>query len=582
MSTVGTPVRPEEPATARWEHRQADALAAHGLVGVVARELGGAVSDGHLVVGLPRSAEVVRVRIARPSPAGAHRLHGSVQRRCGDGRWVDLPLDGLAALLDAELARRTGHDNPEFVHQVTASRDALAAILEHRPPGARRPVAGAAGTYLDSEQALLVGHPRHPAPKWRCGTAADWYRYAPEGRTAFPLRWLAVPAASIREHALGPGFDVHARTAALLGRDVDQVPPGHLPLPVHPWQFRLVGDDPATGPLLRAAFAAGTLHDLGDVGLPVHPTASVRTLYQPDVDVFLKTSLNVRITNCLRRNAAYELAGAVELTGLLRGPAAEVAAAHPGFGLLAEPASRTVALPVGLSEAFGTIVRAGLHPLPADGQRVHLAGTLAAALRDPAGTATALADLRPAGTDLAAWALQWWDRYVDLLVPPVLRMWAHHGVVLEPHLQNVLVAVGEDGLPVRLVVRDMEGVKLLPGRIPATLSPPVARAVRTTDLAGWNRVCYCLFVNNLVEMAAALVDLVESEVPGAPRLESRLWAAARAVVDRASTALGRPEQLRAVLAGGPLPAKANLLVRWERRADREATYVPFANPLTAA
>ena len=34
----------------------------------------------------------------------------------------------------------------------------------------------------------------------------------------------------------------------------------------------------------------------------------------------------------------------------------------------------------------------------------------------------------------------------------------------------------------------------------------------------------------------------------------------------------------AVLAGEPLPAKANLFVRWARDADRLAGYVPLRNP----
>jgi hypothetical protein len=38
-------------------------------------------------------------------------------------------------------------------------------------------------------------------------------------------------------------------------------------------------------------------------------------------------------------------------------------------------------------------------------------------------------------------------------------------------------------------------------------------------------------------------------------------------------------RLRALLAGVPLPAKANLLTRWERRADREAGYVRLPSPL---
>ncbi len=40
-----------------------------------------------------------------------------------------------------------------------------------------------------------------------------------------------------------------------------------------------------------------------------------------------------------------------------------------------------------------------------------------------------------------------------------------------------------------------------------------------------------------------------------------------------------PPELRAVLAGVPLPAKANLRVRWARDADRDAGYVTVPNPM---
>ena len=42
---------------------------------------------------------------------------------------------------------------------------------------------------------------------------------------------------------------------------------------------------------------------------------------------------------------------------------------------------------------------------------------------------------------------------------------------------------------------------------------------------------------------------------------------------------GWPPQLLALLAGVPLPAKANLRLRWARGADREAAYVSVQNPL---
>ena len=72
--------------------------------------------------------------------------------------------------------------------------------------------------------------------------------------------------------------------------------------------------------------------DLGPGGSPFTATASVRTLY--GADAFLKFSLNVRITNCLRKNAAYELTGAVALTRLLAGPFADLARRFPDAAVL--------------------------------------------------------------------------------------------------------------------------------------------------------------------------------------------------------------------------------------------------------
>lgn len=575
----------------------ADLMAAHTLLGVLVREVAGplqqtVVSGNHLVVRLPHSGQVLRARLRRHSPVTAHRFDGPVQ--CHDGeQWTAVDLDRLAVLVGTELTQHTGRRNDEFVVQVTASRDALHDILMTRPLQPDRPVGGAAGDYLDSEQALVNGHPRHPAPKCRSGDTAQWRRYAPEGRTAFPLRWLSVPTEHVLEHAVDAtaGFDEHARCRALLGEHHAEVGDGRRAVPVHPWQFRLLRADPELGPVLAAALDAGLLRDLGEIGAHCHPTASVRTFYQPDVDRFLKTSLHVRITNCLRKNASYELAGAVALTRLLAIPCAEVGAAHPGFVVLGEPAARSVRLPATLGgreqrhallEGLGTIVRDGLHDHVGPGERVHLVATLAAEYADPAGTGTRLADLaaRAGTTDLVAWAARWWRDYVALLVPPVLRLWAEHGVVLEPHPQNVLVVVGPDRMPVRVLARDLEGTKLIGDRHAAALAAlpaDVALAAAYDESQGWNRVAYCLFVNNLTEVAGALADLAAGA--GAERFEQDLWAGVADVLTALGPELGCPPRLRALLAGMPLPAKTNLLVRWQRAADRDAGYVAFPNPM---
>ncbi|MGF7239032.1 MAG: IucA/IucC family protein, partial [Frankia sp.] len=428
--------------------------------------------------------------------------------------------------------------------------------------------------YVLSEQSLLAGHPRHPSPKWRSGPPAAWLRYAPELGGRFPMRWLAVAEEAVADCvADGAGFDAHGHVEDLLsGR---RPPAGFRVLPVHPWQFSLARADRLAGPALARAFTAGVLVDLGETGRLMYPTASVRTLYQPALDVFHKMSLSVRITNCLRKNAPYELAGAVALTALLAPVSERMAVTHPRFALLPEPASRTVELPSRLgdraerravAEACGVIVRGGLRAHLSDGETALLAGSLIA--ERPASGAERWHVSRLVGPDGVE---DWWASYLALLVDPVLYLWFAHGVALEPHLQNVLVVLDRTGHPSRMLVRDLEGVKIGPGphaAAVAALPPPVAAAIARGEEPGWNRVAYCLLVNHLIEVLAALADL-------RPDLERNLWAAVIGRVEAVSRQLGHPDRLVDLLNGAPLPAKANLLLRWSRRPDRDAFYVPF-------
>jgi siderophore synthetase component len=177
------------------------------------------------------------------------------------------------------------------------------------------------------------------------------------------------------------------------------------------------------------------------------------------------------------------------------------------------------------------------------------------------------------------WLAAWWEAYVRQVAPPVLHALFAHGIVFEPHLQNVLIGVDGDGLPVQAVFRDLEGVKLITPRHEqalAALKPEVARALGYDSECGWHRVAYCLFVNHLAEIAAAIAD----RHPGAAEdFEAALWARARAVLTGFARDHGWPPPLQAVLAGVPLPAKANLRLRWARGADREAAYLSVRNPL---
>jgi siderophore synthetase component len=569
-SSGGTPISLRSPgstAAAPAGLPTADDAVAHTLLNCLLREVSGpehqtVVADGRLLLRLPRRGVLLRVALRRTSLLGAHRFTGPVSEQRGDG-WAEVDWRRLAEYTHAELSLRTGVLNEEFLEQIASSHSAIEAALTVPQPA--RPVDDRLSAYLASEQSLLFGHRFHPTPKARTGDPCAWSAYAPESGASFPLRHLAVRADLIAEECAEPS------AVAALDRQRADVPDGYRLLPTHPWQYETLREHP----LLRAALDRGDVLDLGTGGQPFAATASVRTLY--DGETFLKFSLNVRITNCLRKNSSYELSGAVALTRVLAPALADLAGRFPGSAVLREPAYRTLALPGPdgtpdreLFEGFGVIVREGLPRRLAPGTTP----LLAAAVADEYPTGAAhISRLLAAGDEEAA--LDWWSTYLGLLLPPVLAAYFDHGLVLEPHLQNVLICVDGDGRPAQVLFRDLEGTKLVPDHHAETLAalPPEVAGPMTYDAQrGWDRVVYCLLVNHVAELLAALADLH-------PRTEAALWGRVRDTLQAYAERHGCPPRLAALLAGVPLPAKANLLTRWERKADREAGYVRLPSPL---
>ncbi|MFC6670417.1 IucA/IucC family protein [Marinobacterium aestuariivivens] len=335
---------------------------------------------------------------------------------------------------------------------------------------------------------------------------------------------------------------------------------------------------------VQAALASGRLLDLGPAGEAWYPTASVRTLYQPGRDSFLKCSLHVRLTNCVRKNAWYELESAVGLSGLLSQHCRELTETFPGLTLMPEPAFVSVdfrdlapAQRIELQEAFGLILRQ--KPRWEEGETPLLAGALFG--DSPAGEApvqravTRLADRRGLGYREAA--LLWFDAYVERLVHPVLYALCRLGVVFEPHLQNVVIGL-RDALPARIHIRDLEGTKLVPELWPAErltgLSPRARESVWYDADKAWQRVAYCLLINNL---AQAVFHIARQD----GELEQALWRQLAAGLEGYQRRHGNDRSaglIARVLDGEPWPNKTNLLNRVLKRADSGSEYVPLPSP----
>lgn len=530
-----------------------------------------------LQVLLPRRKARILAIVASASSTAAYRYRSASYYKTAGQRWTLLDWHTLASLLLQELALREGAAfNGELLGQIRDSVQVTAKILAAltSQDGAR---ASLDDPYLESEQALHHGHPFHPAPKSRQGfSAADLQRYSPELRAGFALHYFAVR----REHLLQKSLLAQSCAELIDAQAPMEAPAGYALLPVHPWEARYLLRQPVVQRALRQA----SLQDLGPAGPHYYPTSSIRTLYHPRQPFFYKGSLHVRLTNCVRKNALYELDGALTVSRIVGGMRADLALRFPFLRVLEEPAYQTVDLRdpdaagnLLASEGFALILR---HRQFDNDVTPLLSGAL---FGNHALGAERLWTLvrRYAQAEqlpLAAAAEQWFHAYVERLLAPVLYCYFVYGLVFEPHLQNVLIGV-QGHAPARVYLRDFEGVKLLPERYPAARLPGTNERVRQglwyDAEQGWRRICYCLLVNNFCEAVAQLAG-------GRPGLEARLWAVVRSALQGYQARFGDSDsavRINALLAGQSWPAKANLITRCAMRPDRRASYIDLPSPL---
>ncbi|MEU9156960.1 IucA/IucC family protein [Streptomyces sp. NPDC048417] len=451
--------------------------------------------------------------------------------------------------------------------------------------------------FLAAEQALLLGHPLHPTPKSREGlTDSEARLYSPELRGSFPLHWMAVASSLLATDSAwterGRPVPAPHLMESLAGAPLP-LPDGYgAALPLHPWQAREVRHRETTAALLDA----GLLRDLGPLGAPWYPTSSVRTVHRTGAPAMLKLSLGLRITNSRRENLRKELHRGVEVHRLLRtGLAKQWQAAHPGFDIVRDPAWLGVDGQDGRPVPGLDVVIRHNPFTPADDVSC-LAGLVAPRPLDvPAADggprpyrsrlARVIARLaQRTGRPVGAVSAEWFLRYLEQVVRPVLWLDGEAGVALEAHQQNTLLLLDADGWPAGGRYRDNQGYYFRESRraeLDARL-PGIGEHSDTfvSDEVTDERFAYYLGINNVLGLIGAF---------GSQRLaDERLLLAAfrRFLTDAASG----PARLRTSLPGRLLDSpvlrcKANLLTRLHGLdelvgpVDTQSVYVTIANPL---
>ncbi|MFF4351340.1 IucA/IucC family protein [Streptomyces sp. NPDC001530] len=547
----------------------------------------------------PADAVTVAALLARQTTTGT-----SAATTVGPAPATPRATEPGGALLGAATARRSDHqaaphspvgDGADLVGRVADSVRRTAVFISDR----REHPADEPDFFLAAEQALLLGHPLHPTPKGREGLSeAEARLYSPELRGSFPLHWMAVaPSVLAADSAWterGRPVSAEQLTTRLAGAGLS-LPDGYAALPLHPWQMREVRHRRASAALLDA----GLLQDLGPQGSPWHPTSSVRTVYRSGSPAMLKLSLGLRITNSRRENLRKELHRGVEVHRLLRGGLfKQWQAAHPGFDIVRDPAWLAVNGPDG-SPLPGLDVMIRHNPFSPTDDAGCLAGLVSprphaqAGARHPApGRPIMRSRLAEIVTGLAARtgrprgavATEWFLRYLEQVVRPVLWLDSEAGIALEAHQQNTLLLLDPEGWPKGGRYRDNQGYYFRESRRAEldTRLPGIGEHSDTfvSDEVTDERFAYYLAINNVLGLVGAF---------GSQRLadEQLLLAAFRRFLADVATGPARLRtSLPAHLLDSPvLRCKANLLTRLHGLdelvgpVDTQSVYVTISNPL---
>jgi siderophore synthetase component len=561
------------------------------------RETGMPVRPGPLQVALPATGLTLVTHVRYASITGWHRF-GPVRLQRSDGADAGAADPVLAVALVATEAIARGGVLPggippgelaDLVERTADSVRRVAAFLSGPESGPDRSETvdprpsddPCRDAFLDAEQALLLGHLHHPAPKNRDGiTSAEAAAWSPELRASFRLHWFAADPAVVSQDAVTHSAALRSRDTAALFADLAEFADAHgrVLVPAHPWQAR----DALRRPRVAALVEAGLLEPLGERGAPWHPTSSVRTVYRPGTEVMLKLTLGLRITNSRRELTRKELRRGVEIHRLLDlGYLAATTAAHASFSIVRDPGWLAVDEPQrpGGPKLNGLDVVVREVPEQISELRA-LVGLVAPR---PRGGLSRLGELvATGGLDPVAWVAA----YTDLVLVPMLHLYAATGIGLEAHQQNTLVRIAPDGRVVGGAFRDNEGYYLAASRLPELLRARGATEsalMVVDDRIVEDRMSYYLLRNQAMAVVGCLaVDGLAAE----PELLDALAGGLRAALPGLAAAGPDGDRLaRRWLTAATLPCKANLFTRLhgidEVRAplDAQSVYLDIPNPL---
>ena len=172
-----------------------------------------------------------------------------------------------------------------------------------------------------------------------------------------------------------------------------------------------------------------------------------------------KLSLNVRITNSERVNKAWELDRVVETARMMQLPIAkDIQATVPNFHIVLEPAFLTIKVDGEVIDGFSCILR-DAHPF--NDQNRDITSITSLVQDNPSGGLNRLGNIVHAlankeNRPIDAVARDWFERYINVSIESLMKLFIDWGLCFEPHGQNILIEL-DAGYPTNCFCRDGQG-----------------------------------------------------------------------------------------------------------------------------
>lgn len=350
----------------------------------------------------------------------------------------------------------------------------LASILELRQGDRITAIHSAYASFIETEQALLLGHAMHPLAKDRSGfTDEDLQRYSPEFERSFQLHYFLCAPQLFEEQHVGVSSPSGAFREAAAG--ASSMPAAVLDLltkhsdwkliPLHPWEAKFQLSEDSTRKLL----VQGLLLDLGQFGSLFHATSSLRTVWSPEFPFMLKFSLHAKLTNSVRINHPWELPIGISITRLLRTEWGKgIALEFPEIEFIHDPAYYTIRASEDgeFIDGFSTIVRHNPFVAGTSGNIALLASLCQDGIDgNPSRLANIVTtDAMARGISIGESSALWFERYLAVFLHPLIQIYSRYGLALEAHQQNILLALDARGFPTRSYFRDNQGYFIREGK----------------------------------------------------------------------------------------------------------------------